>query len=89
LIYAGAAFGGDADAGRRLAQLRCAACHIVGPGARNEVAEAPPFQIIARQFNGDLDMLIFNLTGPHARMNFRLTPSDAADVAEYIRSLVR
>jgi len=87
--FAGAAFGGNAEAGKRLAQLRCAACHIVAPGARNEVAEAPPFAIIARQFNGDLDALVFNLTGPHEHMNFSLSPSDAADIAEYIRTLMR
>jgi mono/diheme cytochrome c family protein len=85
----GAAFAGDVEAGRRLAELRCAACHIVGPGPRDELAESPPFDVIARKFGGNTDALAFNLVGPHARMNFSLTPTDAANVAEYIVSLVQ
>ena len=83
------AFAGDADAGKRLAQVRCAPCHIVAPNQRNEVADAPPFEVIARKFAGNAHLLVANLTGPHARMNFGLPRSEALNVAEYIRSLGR
>ena len=87
-IMASAALGADVEVGKRVAQQRCAACHVVGPNQRDEVAEAPPFDTIARKFGADSDMLLFDLMGPHARMN-ALRRSDADDVAEYIRSLVR
>ncbi len=83
------AFGADAEAGRRLAQLRCAACHIVAPNQREEVADAPPFAIIGRKFGFNSDDLIFALIGPHAKMNFGLTRPDADDVAAYIATLAR
>ena len=87
-MMASAALGADVEAGKRLAQQRCAVCHVVGPNQRDEVAAAPPFDVIAREFGPDSDMLLFDLMGPHARMN-ALRRSDADDVAEYIRSLVK
>ena len=89
LAPAASAHAADAQAGGRLAQLRCAACHIVTPGQRREVAEAPPFVAIARKFAADADALALNLMGPHAKMNFGLNRSDADDIAAYIGSLVK
>jgi mono/diheme cytochrome c family protein len=83
------ALAGDAGAGRQLAHQRCAACHIVGPGPGSEVALAPPFELIARQFTDDIDGLVGNLTGPHEKMNFRLNFQDAENIAEYMRALVK
>ena len=85
---ASAALGADVEAGKRLAQQRCGVCHIVEPNQRDEVAAAPPFEAIGRKFGPDSDMLVFNLVGPHAKMNFGLRPREAGDVAEYIRTLV-
>jgi mono/diheme cytochrome c family protein len=84
LIVVSGACGSDADAGRRLAQLRCAACHIVAQNPRDEVADAPPFAIIGRKFGFNYDSLVFALMGPHAKMNFGLTRPEANDVAAYI-----
>ena len=83
------AFGGDAEAGGRLAQLRCSPCHIVAPNQRQEIADAPPFEVIGRKFGFDSDMLVFNLMGPHAKMNFSLRRTDAEDIAAYIGTLAR
>jgi mono/diheme cytochrome c family protein len=80
---------GDADAGRRLAQLRCAACHIVDHSQRNEIADAPPFAAVGRKFDFNPDSLIVALRGPHAKMNFSLTGRDAEDIAAYIVTLAR
>jgi mono/diheme cytochrome c family protein len=89
-LAASTALAADAESGKRLAQLRCAACHIVTPSARNDlVADAPPFLVIARKYGSDTEALVFNLVGPHAKMNFSLSRPEANDVAAYIGSLAR
>jgi mono/diheme cytochrome c family protein len=88
LVTSGAC-GADAKSGQRLAQLRCAACHIVAPSPRDEIAEAPPFVMIGRKFGFNPDALVFALVGPHAKMNFGLTRPEADDVAAYIGTLAR
>jgi hypothetical protein len=72
-----------------LAQLRCAACHIVAPSQRQEIADAPPFEVIARKYGANADMLVMNLMGPHAKMNFGLRVTEAEDMAAYIVTLAR
>ncbi len=80
----------DVESGKRLAQQRCAACHIVTANPRNDfVADAPPFLAIGRKYGFDSEALVFNLVGPHAKMNFALTRPEANDVAAYIQSLAR
>jgi len=83
------AFGAEAEAGRRLAQMQCAPCHIVMRSQRQEVADAPPFEVIGRKFGFNSDALVVNLMGPHAKMNFSLRRSDAENIAAYISSLAR
>jgi mono/diheme cytochrome c family protein len=81
---------GDADNGERIAQSRCAACHIVeAPNQQREVADAPPFETIARKFDFNADMLVFHLLEPHPKMNFALTRREANDVAAYMSTLAR
>jgi hypothetical protein len=77
LFVSSSALGADPDAGRRLAQLECAACHIVAPNQREELADAPPFEVIGRKFGFNFDMLVLSLMGPHAKMNFSLRRSEA------------
>jgi mono/diheme cytochrome c family protein len=89
LPVASGACGADADAGRRLAQTTCVACHVVEQNQRNEVAEAPPFMVIGRKFDFNTDSLVVALMGPHAKMNFSLTRRDADDIAAYIVTLKR
>jgi mono/diheme cytochrome c family protein len=80
----------DVESGRRLAQQRCAACHIVTGNPRNDlIADAPPFLAIGRKYGFDTEALVFNLVGPHAKMNFALSRPEANDVAAYIQSLAR
>ena len=89
-LVVSAALGADAEAGRRLAEIRCAACHIVAPSPRDEVvADAPPFVVIGRKFGFNSDALVFALVGPHAKMNFGLSRPEANDVAAYIGTLAR
>jgi mono/diheme cytochrome c family protein len=84
-----AACGADADAGRRLAQTTCVACHVVERNQYNEVADAPPFAVIGRKFEFNPDSLVVALMGPHAKMNFSLRRSEAEDMAAYIVTLAR
>ncbi len=89
LLADSSACGADADAGRRLAQLRCAACHVVDQSQRNEIADAPPFAAIGRKFDFNADSLVAALTGPHAKMNFSVRGRDAEDIAAYIVTFAR
>jgi mono/diheme cytochrome c family protein len=84
-----AAQAGNPVAGRRVAQERCAICHVVAPGPRDELAMAPPFEVIANKFPPELGSLIIALRGPHRMMNFRPTQSEAEDIAAYIATLKR
>jgi mono/diheme cytochrome c family protein len=88
-MMASAALAADAEAGRRLALQHCAVCHMVEPNQQDEIADAPPFAAIGRKFGADEDLLVFNLMGPHAKMNFALPRGEATDVAEYIGTLAK
>lgn len=39
----------DAEKGKRMAQSRCAPCHIVVPMQRQELSNSPPFDQIAKE----------------------------------------
>ena len=78
----------DASNGERIAKTSCAACHIVEASTiRREVADAPPFTVIARKFNFSPDLLVLELLEMHPKMNFALTRREANDVAAYISTL--
>jgi mono/diheme cytochrome c family protein len=88
-LIAASALGADAEAGRRLAQQECAACHIVAPSGRQELADSPPFEVIGRKFGFNFDALVLALSGPHAKMNFSPRRSEAEDIAAYMVTLRR
>jgi mono/diheme cytochrome c family protein len=79
----------DAGRGRLLARSRCAACHVVAPNRQRVVAQAPPFETIARKFGYDATTLTFDILAPHPRMNVSPSRRDAADIAAYMASLAR
>lgn len=89
VLTATTAIAGDADAGRLLAQSRCAACHATGRWQGEVFADAPPFAVIARKFPAGEAGLIISLRGPHQKMNFRPSQREADDIAAYIRSLAQ
>ena len=86
-VAAAPARAADARRGERLAQTHCAACHIVAPHAREEVADAPPFEVIARKYGFDAGAITTAIAGPHAKMNFMPDPAEAADIAAYMATL--
>jgi mono/diheme cytochrome c family protein len=89
LLIASTVHAADADSGKRLAQTRCVPCHVVVPHSSREVADAPPFDVIATKFRLGPDVLAFHLLHPHPRMNVPLTRDEAEDIAAYISTLSR
>ena len=79
----------DADAGKRLAQARCVPCHAVEPDHGRQVADAPPFEVIAAKFRLNPETLAFSLLDPHPRMNLTLTRRETQDIAAYINTLTK
>jgi mono/diheme cytochrome c family protein len=89
IFVASAAFAADADNGRRLAQMRCVPCHAVDGAPRREIAEAPPFETIARKFALQPETLAFVMLDPDPRMNVTLTRRKMEDIAAYINTLAK
>ena len=83
------AFAADADSGKRVAQARCALCHLVEPQQPQEVADSPPFETIARRPGFNAEVLAFLLLDPHPRMNVPMTRREAQDIAAYVATLAR
>lgn len=77
----------DAGRGQRLAESQCASCHSVAPPGPREVADAPPFAVIARKYGYDADAIAHAIAGPHPKMNFSPQADEAADIAAYIATL--
>ncbi len=88
-LLAPVALAADADNGKRLAQARCVPCHAVGPEQERQVADAPPFQVIAQKFGANPQLLAFSLLDPHPRMNVALSRREAEDIAAYISTLAK
>ena len=88
-IFVAPALAADADNGKRIAESRCVTCHTVAPTSRWDVADAPPFGVIARKFQVEPQMLAFAILDPHPRMNVALTRREAEDIAAYINTLAR
>ena len=87
MLMPAAALAADPVHGRTLAQTHCVACHAVAPNRRDEVAAAPPFDVIGRKYGFNPERLLLSIIGPHPRMNFSPSPDDAAHLAAYIGSL--
>jgi mono/diheme cytochrome c family protein len=82
------ALAADALNGKRLAELWCAACHVVTVNQRQANADAPPFEEIAKRPNFSERGLAAFLLDPHAKMpNMNLTRVEADDIATYIGTL--
>jgi mono/diheme cytochrome c family protein len=84
-----AALAADADNGKRLAELRCVPCHALAQAPGRVVADAPPFETIARKFALQPEMLAFAILDPHPRMNVALTRREVEDIAAYINTLAK
>jgi len=89
-LFAISASAADPSNGKRLAERWCASCHIVSSEQRQASADVPAFTAIARQPGFDSARLALFLLDPHPKMpNMSLTRAEAADIAEYVKSLAR
>ena len=59
------------------------------PAQRRDVADAQPFDVIARKFATSPETLAFSLLDPHPRMNVPLTRRGVQDIAAYINTLAK
>ncbi len=57
------------------------------PNQRQELANSPPFEDIAKKNALNAEMLAYLILSPHPRMNMTLTRGEAEDLAVYIASL--
>ena len=64
-----------ADPGGAETEHQCAACHQVTPHPRNELADAPAFDLIGGKNGFDAAALASALLGPHPKMNFSPEPA--------------
>ncbi len=87
MVGSSAAPAGQADAGRAIALQSCTGCHAISARDRNEMGDAPPFDVIARSHNYDAASLAFALLGPHPKMNFAPTQREVDDLAAFISGL--
>jgi len=83
------AFAAHADHGRILVLATCANCHAGGAGSPKVVAEAPPFDVVAKKYGGNADLLAIALQSPHPKMNLTISRLDAADIAAYLATLAK
>jgi mono/diheme cytochrome c family protein len=82
------ALAADASNGMRVAELWCAACHVVTVSQRHANADAPPFEEIAKRPNFSEPGPVTFLLDPHAKMpNMDLTRIEANDIVAYIGTL--
>jgi mono/diheme cytochrome c family protein len=80
---------GDPVAGRRLAEMWCSNCHVIGPNAAGPGSDAvPTFPGIARMPSTTAMSLRAFLQTPHARMpDIQMSREQIDDVIAYILSL--
>jgi cytochrome c len=87
VVVASMALAADVDKGKQLAQARCALCHDIQGYESRRVSDALPFELIARKFADNPEVLAFWLLAPHPRMNEPLTRREAQDIAAYMNTL--
>lgn len=81
------AYAANAAQGGVLANRWCAACHVVAADQQRAGGQAPTFSAIGKTPDLDTAKLALFLLLPHPRMpDMALSRSEAADLAEYIKS---
>lgn len=89
-VVAWPAFAADADNGKHLAQAYCSACHaVIASNWHGDVADSPPFEVIAKKYDFNSELIAAHVINPHPRMNATLERSEALDIAAYIISLAK
>ena len=80
----------DIARGKQIANLWCAACHIVAPEQKWGADNVPAFATIAKKPGFAADKIAKFLMDPHPKMpNMSLSRSEARDLGAYIASLAK
>jgi mono/diheme cytochrome c family protein len=78
------------DSGAHIAQIRCAACHAVGPQGTSPKIGAPPFTQIRMRYNAlslESELARISKQGHYDMRPLTINPDEARDLAAYIESL--
>ena len=89
-FLAAPALSADIDHGRRLVEANCGKCHAVGFEDDSAHESAPPLRSLWQRFPVETidEMLLANVRPEHPDMpTFKVTPTQAADIAAYVASL--
>jgi mono/diheme cytochrome c family protein len=79
---------GDAAAGKAMAELWCAECHMVAPDQQRTLVDVPTFMEIAERVNGDFAVIEGFLIDPHPAMpEMSLTRQEIRDLIAYFATL--
>jgi mono/diheme cytochrome c family protein len=88
LTASGPASSGDADAGRALAQIWCAQCHVVAADQKQVSDVGPPFAQIANDPAKSSLSVAAWLADPHPPMpKLSLTQKQIGDLVAHIKTL--
>ncbi len=88
LMASGPAYSADAEAGRALARIWCAYCHIAEEGQEQASDIAPPLAQIANDPSKSPSSIAAWLADPHPPMpNLNLSQREIDDLVAYIETL--
>lgn len=78
------------QAGRYIAEIKCAGCHAIGQSGESRNASAPPFRMLSRRYPVTAleEALAEGILVGHPEMpEFRLTPAQIDDLLTYLESV--
>jgi len=80
----------SAQAGRQIAEIKCAGCHAIGETGESRNASAPPFRTLSRHYPVTAleEALAEGILVGHPEMpEFRLTSAQIDDLLAYLESV--
>ena len=81
---------GNADEGRRLAEINCSTCHAIGAGGEGRHPSAPPFRTLTQDYPINALEEAFAegvLVGHRDMPEFSLEPAQIDDLVAYLNSI--
>jgi mono/diheme cytochrome c family protein len=87
LAFTGPALAGNPEAGRFIAQSKCAGCHAIGKEGASPLAAAPPFRTFAKKWPIEhlQEALAEGIAVGHEAMpEFTFEPEEVSDIIAYL-----
>lgn len=81
---------GNAEEGRRLAEINCSTCHAIGPAGESRHPMAPPFRTLSQNYPLNSLEEAFGegiLVGHRDMPEFQLAPDQMDDLLAYLNSI--